>query len=151
MDKKGYTTIVSGQKKTYGEWNFRKWKKFLEKYFRMLNLGGSQKAICFWPKKGTFQWQKGYSSTRIEKMGTPPGLGPKKEIRRIFNFARHTLTAVCPFLALNLEVDPFFSIRVELCPFLPLNCTLFGPKTYSLLWATQVEHSKIFSRNFFFT
>ena len=44
----------------------------------------------------------------------PYGLGPKKEIRRIFNSARYTLTAVCPFFALNLEVYPFFPIRVEL-------------------------------------
>ena len=33
---------------------------------------------------------------------------PKKEIHRIFNSARHTLTAVCPVLALNLTGVSFF-------------------------------------------
>ena len=50
----------------------------------MLNLGGSQKAICFWPKKGTqFNGKKGYSSTRIEKKGTPLSLCPKKDTQQL--------------------------------------------------------------------
>ena len=61
-------------------------KKFLDILFRMLNLGGSQKAIHFWPKKGTIQWQNGYSSTRIEKKGTPLGFRAKKG---------HTAVNVC--------------------------------------------------------
>ena len=68
------------------------------------------------------------------KKGTPLRFRAKKgDPRRIFNSARHTLTDVYPFLALNLRGVPFISIRVELYPFLPLNCTLFWPKTYSFL------------------
>ena len=35
----------------------------------MLNLGGSQKAICFWPKKGTIQWQKRVQFNTNRKKG----------------------------------------------------------------------------------
>ena len=52
----------------------------------MLNLGGSQKAISFWPKKGTIQWQKGYSSTQIEKKGYTSRFRAKKG---------HTAVNVC--------------------------------------------------------
>ena len=94
--------------------------------------------------ESTLIWKYNDSeSTLATQRVHPYGFGPKEEIHRIFK-----LTAVCPFLDLNLEVYPFFSIRVELYPFMPLNCTLFWPKTYSLLRATQVEHSKYFSRNF---
>ena len=52
-----------------------------------------------------------------QKRVHPYGFGPKKMICRIFNSARHTLTDVCSFLALNLEVYPIFLFV--------LNCTLF--------------------------
>ena len=49
----------------------------------MLNLGGSQKAICFWAKKGTIQWQKRVQFKTNKKKGTPLGLGPKKDTQKL--------------------------------------------------------------------
>ena len=50
----------------------------------MLNLGGSQKAIYFWTKKGKIQWQKRvqFNTNRIKKV-TPLGLGPKKGTQQL--------------------------------------------------------------------
>lgn len=57
--------------------------------------------------------RKGLTSTSLDKKRAYlDEFGPKKELRRILIFARHTLTAVCPFLALNLRGIPAFSHRL---------------------------------------
>ena len=49
-------------------------RNFLQIIFPMLNLGGSQKPICFWPKKGTIQWQKrAQFNTNRKKKGHTAG------------------------------------------------------------------------------
>ena len=76
--QKGYRSTRIEKKGTPLRFRAKKGQenKILEKYFRMLNLGGSQKAICFRQKRVQFNGKKGHSSTRIEKKSTPLGLGP---------------------------------------------------------------------------
>ena len=66
----------------------------------------------FLAKKGDNDGKKGYNSTRIEEKGVYLyEFRTKKELLHISNSARHTLTAVCPILALKLRGVPFFCHR----------------------------------------
>ena len=84
MAKKGYTSKVYGQKKDIRGTKFYKVKEVPRKLFSNAQLGWLTKKIyMFLAKKGYNSMAKGYSSTRIEKKGTPLGLGPKKDTQQL--------------------------------------------------------------------
>ena len=69
----------------------------------------------------------------MAKKGTPLGLRPKKDTQQLTLCRAELKMRRISFFGPKPRGVPFCSIRVELYPFLPLNCTLFWPKTYSLL------------------
>ena len=69
----------------------------------MLNLGGSQKPICFWPKRVQFNRNKGHGSTRKEKKGTPLRFRAKKGHTEVSYGVQNKKIGECPFLSPRLE------------------------------------------------
>ena len=92
----------------------------------MLNLGGSQKRLyVFGQKRVQFNGQKGYSSTRIEKKGTPLGLGQKKDTQQLMYVVQNKQCGESPFLAQNHRFYPFLAIPLFIIFVIVLSLTIY--------------------------
>ena len=71
-------------------------------------MAHNKRLYGFGQKRVQFNGKKGYSSTRIEKKGTPLGLGPKKDTQQLIYVVQNKKCGESPFFALNLRGVHFF-------------------------------------------